>query len=84
MSAAIPQRGPASSTTTIRPVFSTLSRIVSSSSGEVVRGSMISHSIPSAASSSAASCVNCTMRPSATTVTSPPSRTTLASPNGIV
>ena len=38
-----PQRGFASSTTTSRPVFSTLSRIVSSSSGDVVRGSTISH-----------------------------------------
>ena len=84
MSAAMPQRGLASSTTTSRPVFSTDSRIVSSSSGAVVRRSMISHSIPSAASSSAACCASRTMRPSATIVTSSPSRTRSASPNGIV
>ena len=55
MSAAMLQRGVASSTTTSRPVRSTLSRIVSSSKGEVVRGSINSHSIPSPASVSAAS-----------------------------
>src|SRR5205807_1652891 len=42
MSEAMLQRGLDSSTTTKRPVFSTLSRMVSSSSGDVVRGSMIS------------------------------------------
>ena len=42
-SVAILQRGWASSTTTRRPVFSTLSRILSSSIGEVVRKSITSH-----------------------------------------
>ena len=42
ISAATEQRGGLSSTTTRRPVCSTLSRIASSSSGLVVRGSMIS------------------------------------------
>ena len=84
MSAAMPQRGLSSSTTTSRPVFSTDSYTVSSSSGLVVRRSMISASIPSAASSSAACWAMPTMRPMATMETSSPSRTTLASPNGIV
>ena len=83
MSVASEQRGLASSTTTSRPVFSTDSRIVSVSSGLVVRGSMISASIPDEASSSAASSAVFTIRPMATIVTSPPSRTTFASPNGI-
>ena len=83
MSVASEQRGFDSSTTTSRPVFSTDSRIVSVSSGLVVRGSMISTSIPDAASSSAASSAVFTMRPIATIVTSPPSRTMFASPNGI-
>mgnify|MGYP001291049338 CR=1 FL=1 len=43
MSAAILQRGLDSSTTTKRPVFSTLSMIVSKSNGEVVLGSITSH-----------------------------------------
>ena len=51
--------------------------------GEVVRGSTISHSIPSPASSCAACSARCTIRPSATIVTSPPSRTISASANGI-
>ncbi len=50
MSEVIPQRGEASSTTTRRPVFSTEARIVSSSSGEVVRGSMAVQATPCAAS----------------------------------
>jgi hypothetical protein len=82
-SAANPQRGLASSTTTSLPVFSTDSRIVSVSSGDVVRGSTISHSMPSPASSSAACSAMCTIRPSATIVTSAPSRTMFASANGI-
>jgi len=45
------QRGVASSTMTSRPVRSTLSKIVSSSSGEVVRGSINSHSMPSSPAS---------------------------------
>ena len=84
MSVASEQRGLASSTTTRRPVFSTDSRIVSVSSGETVRGSMISHSHPGRRQLGRprpAPC--CTMRPIATIVTSSPSRTTLASPNGI-
>src|SRR6185369_16386625 len=44
MSVAIEHRGCASSTTTSRPVFSTLSSTVSSSSGLVVRRSTTSHS----------------------------------------
>ena len=47
MSVAMLHRGEASSTTTTRPVFSTLSRTVSSSNGEVVLRSMTSQSIPS-------------------------------------
>jgi pyruvate/2-oxoglutarate/acetoin dehydrogenase E1 component len=82
MSVAIEHRGCASSTTTRRPVDSTLSSTVSSSSGLVVRRSMTSHSRPSTASSAAASRDVCTIRPSVTIVTSAPSRTTLASPNG--
>src|ERR1019366_3164375 len=46
MSVAMLQRGVASSTMTSRPVRVTLSTIVSSSSGDVVRGSISSHSIP--------------------------------------
>ena len=49
MSAAIEHRGCASSTTTSRPVSATLSRIVSVSSGEVVRGSITVTPTPLAA-----------------------------------
>src|SRR5918994_173012 len=83
MSVAMLQRGFDSSTTTSRPVFSTLSKIVSSSSGEVVLGSTISHSIPSSASDAAACSAIETIRPIATIVTSSPSRTYSASPRGI-
>src|SRR6185437_12343776 len=49
-SAASEQRGGLSSTSTSLPVFSTLSMIVSSSSGEVVLGSITSALMPSLAS----------------------------------
>ncbi len=61
-----------------------MSSMVSSSSGEVVRGSTTVQSIPAAASFAAASSATFTMRPSATIVASPPSRTMRASPNGTV
>ncbi|MNN71478.1 hypothetical protein D3C81_1874190 [compost metagenome] len=63
MSVAIEQRGLASSITTRRPVFSTLSRMLSSSSGLVVRRSSTSQSIPWRARLLAASSATCTMRP---------------------
>src|SRR5262249_24045301 len=80
MSAAILHRGGLSSAMIRRPVFSTLSRMLSSSNGDVVRGSIRSHRIPSFASASTAFSANGTMRASATTVAASPSRSTLASP----
>ena len=70
MSAAIPQRGLDSSTTTRRPVFSTLRSTASSSNGEVVRGSINSTETPS--SLAMAFWAKPTIWPSATTVTSSP------------
>jgi hypothetical protein len=64
-------------------VFSTLSRIDSRSSGDVVRGSTISQEMPSPSSWAAAAWAINTMRPSATIVTSSPSRTKLASAKGM-
>ena len=84
MSVARLQRGLASSTTTRRPVSSTLSRMASRSSGEVVRGSITVQPTPSPSSPSAAWLASPTMRPMATTVTSSPSRVRLASPKGMV
>ena len=84
MSVAMLHRGFASSTTTSRPVLSTDSSTVSSSSGLVVRRSITSTETPLPASCSAASSEVCTIRPSVTMVTSLPSRTTFASPNGTV
>ena len=84
MSVATLQRGGASSTTTIRPVFSALSSTVSSSSGDVVRKSTTSHWIPSPASVSAAASERCTISPRLIIDTSSPSRTTFASPNGML
>ena len=83
MSVAMLQRGCASSTITTRPVSSTVSRMVSVSSGEVVRGSTTVQEIPSLLSLSATSLAKFTIRPNATMVTSSPSRVTLAWPNGI-
>ena len=53
------------------------------SSGETVRGSMISMEMPCMANCSAASIVRCTISEMATTVRSSPARTTLARPKGI-
>ena len=63
ISVAMEQRGLDSSITTRRPVFSTLSRMLSSSSGLVVRRSKTSQSIPWRARLAAASRAICTMRP---------------------
>ena len=68
--------------TTSRPVSSTLSKIASSSIGLVVRRSITSQPMPSAASLSAAFSANPTIRPQVTIVTSPPSRVSRAWPNG--
>ena len=62
-SAAIEQRGLASSTQISRPVFSTLSITVSMSIGDKVLRSMTSHSTPSLASRLAASRERWTIRP---------------------
>ncbi|MCY1247774.1 hypothetical protein D9M72_611350 [compost metagenome] len=63
ISVAILQRGLASSTTTRRPVFSTDSSTVSMSSGDSVRRSITSASMPSFASVAAASSARCTISP---------------------
>ena len=84
MSAAMLQRGCASSTTTTRPVSDAVSRTVSVSSGEVVRRSTTVQPILPSASLSATWLEKFTMRPKVMIVTSSPSRVTLASPNGIV
>jgi hypothetical protein len=84
ISAAMPQRGLLSSTMTTRPVAEAYSRIVSASSGEVVRGSMMLTEMPSLASALAAALATDTIRPSATIVTSSPSSTISASPKRIV
>ena len=60
--------------TTSRPVSSMDSRMVSVSSGEVVRGSTTVQLIPSFSSWSATWLENPTMRPNATIVTSSPGR----------
>ena len=82
MSAAKEHLGGVSSTTINLPVFSTLSKIASSSSGLVVLGSIISQLIPSAERAFAASSQKDTILPVATRVQSLPSDTILAFPNG--
>ena len=75
--------GGLSSTTTSAPVFSTDATIVSTSSGDSVRGSITSTLVPAAASSSAASSARSTIAAIATTVTSLPARRTSATPSGM-
>ena len=68
ISAPMPPCSTASWTTIMRPVFFTESTMVSISSGEIVRGSMTSTEIPSAANSFAAASAGATMLDRATMV----------------
>ena len=82
MCEASPQRGLASSTITRRPVFFTDSRMVSSSSGDTVRRSITSASMPSLARVSAAFKACTAVRLTPSNVTSLPGRATAALPMG--
>ncbi len=82
MSPAAPPRRWPSSTITTRLVFATEPRMVSSSSGISVRGSITSTAIWSRASLSATESAFGTIAPIAITVTSLPSRFTAALPSG--
>ncbi len=83
ISAPTPHIENASSTTSKWPVLATLWAIVSTSKGTIVRRSITSQEIPSAASFSAASTQRWTGVPQLTIVRSVPGRTMLATPNGM-
>ena len=83
-SAPKPQVLGASCTTSTRPVFFTLATMVSMSTGQRVRRSTISTSIPCLCASSAAATASYSIAPQASTVTCLPSRTIAALPRGTV